>query len=436
MSKSVLSLIDSRMYMGKVLESCFKENHRKIDGQNECHSRTMILGDYRSPKHGNLSIEEETLININSTTEVLKHFAKKYLVDLKIHGYDLSKPLSYYFPEICNKELTGNDLLTIHNMSTKELVEFIRNKDNKDNNMYKLLYNFFRCGDSNNSLELFGISDEHFSTVPLYWDNTCEEGEVLFTYGHSGYSKRIYMNLPKKSEISYRFGVEFCKKCIDRGIPFDMKLFGTCDSREINSVLDNTIIYSKNKFFSDHISIVEEILYEHPEFKRYIGDPIYTGGRVTEDDGKCYYAVSSSGKGGTFNTQTDCIINMAYLQTCMDTIKAYAAYFYHRLDSDTIHMLSKISSMPRDINYIDALGKMPKDTVREIRSQVKKFIDYKKNSAEYKEVIGKMVDRMYDNYKDVKSLVKYGDTNHRDVPLYRDKNFDLFLESVKKKKCK
>ncbi len=92
MAKYILSLIDSPKYMYKVVKSCLEKN-----GQNTEHSRNMILGDYRRPKHGGLSSKEDVLVSISSTVEILKHFAKKYLVDLKTHGYDFSKPLQYYY---------------------------------------------------------------------------------------------------------------------------------------------------------------------------------------------------------------------------------------------------------------------------------------------------------------------------------------------------
>ena len=34
------------------------------------------------------------------------------------------------------------------------------------------------------------------------------------------------MNLPRNSQITYEFGLQYVMKCINRKIPFNMKLFG------------------------------------------------------------------------------------------------------------------------------------------------------------------------------------------------------------------
>ena len=435
MKRHLESPIDDPKNVYRVLSSCLT-----LDGQKTDHSRNLIIGSYRQPKEERLSVDKQKALTAEANAEILKHFAKKYLIDLKMHGYDLSKPLSYYYPEIYYKELTGNDLLMIHTKSTAELVEFTNDPKNMDKQIQDLLVRFGlkRCG-----LES-GIGAEHFSSAFLYRDDysgnldmSHEEGEVLMK-GTLGYSKRIYMNLPKTSGMTLRFGVDFVKKCIDRGVPFDMKLFGAFGS----GLLDNTVFYSKNKYFKDHIQIINEVITEHPEYKEYMGDPIYTGGRVIEEDGKCYYAISGAGNGFyslnkprlfTFNDEANYVINTAYLQTCIEIIQSHFPYFCNKFDRETLMKLTKISSMPKDDVLIAELDNLKKEgLVEKIRAEVKGYIDYKKSRGEEKEIMDKMAFRMNNNYKELKSQIKYGDNFHMNVPLYRDENFDLCLKSMRK----
>ena len=238
--------IEKQSSILKIIEHCLQN-----DGQNKKHSRSLKLDGYRTPVNSNLSHDEQDKLNVESCFIVLKCFARKYLADLNAINADLSKPVSVYFNEISNKEITGRDLEYVCTHNYRELCDY--NKANVKLPLSKLIWQFL--------INTSGLDAEHFNNSLLYDDSISEDGEKLFW----GYSKRIYMNLPRNSQVTYEFGLQYVIKCINRKIPFDMKLFGALAHGDND--LDGTIFYSKNKYFNEHIEVLNEILEEHPEYK-------------------------------------------------------------------------------------------------------------------------------------------------------------------------
>ena len=419
MDNEILNTIDvpieNQSSMVKIIEHCLLK-----DGQNKKHSRSLILDGYRKPANSNLSTEDEEKYNIGYCFMTLKYFAEKYLKDLKKLNADLNKPVSSYFPEISNKDITGKDLEYVCTHNYDELIAY--NKANIKLPLSKLIWSFL-----NNN----GIDAEHFNNELLYEDKTFDEGEQLFW----GYSKRIYMNLPRNSSITYDFGLQYVMKCIDRKIPFDMKLFGAFGHGDNN--LDGTIFYSKNKYFNDHIAILNEILEEHPEYKQYFGTPIYTAGHVIDSDGNCYIAISHGGNSyfsttlrrvKTYNDTADDIINFTYTLACCKLIKYFATYFIKKIDSNLFKSISDISTGFLNFNSLSDLEKIENI----IRKEVYNFIADKKKQNDVNYVMEKFSNYMISSLPSISSLVNFGDLNHTNEPMYKDYNFLLYEQNYNK----
>ena len=81
---------------------------------------------------------------------------------------------------------------------------------------------------------------------------------------------RMYINLPNNRD-SLRFWETFQRKCIERGVPYKMKINTDEDT------LDRTIIYAKKEDVDDVLNILDEIEREMPEVISQFGKPISTG---------------------------------------------------------------------------------------------------------------------------------------------------------------
>ena len=413
------------------------------------YSRNVVLDKYKKPASSYLNYDQNLEYDHTTTIRIIKYFADSYLSVMLSRGYDLTKPISTYFPEISIKELTGQDLVFLSKANEKQYKIYmnINAKEGKKTPLSILISHYGLDGSDG-----IKLSDEHFSSSHLYrsdhkayndmCDKSCEEGEEfgLFRGGQLCYSKRIYMNLPKNHNVAYRFGELFIKKCIDRRIPFDMKLFGALGS----GLLDNTILYSKNAYFKDHIEIIEEIMKEHPEYKQYMGSPIYTAGRVKDRDGECYYALSNGGechygfarrRAYTYNDLVDFVVNSAYLYTCMEIIKENFAYFANKFDKKTINEMYSIMNSPKGMETVMAFDKSFEFNDKVI-DEVRKFVDYKKETGNDREVKTKMCLKMYKNIKDFKSIIIFGDLDHKEVPMYKNKSFLLWEGKLKKERTK
>lgn len=402
--------IDNQKGMIKIIESCLRK-----DGQNKAHSRTLKLDDYREPRHSNLSDNEKNKIKKESIIIILKYFAQKYLADIKKMNADLNVPISLYFPEISNKKITGKDLEYICTHSYDELITYCRT--NKKLPLSNFIIYFLHSN----------LETEHFNSESFYVDETYETGESLFLFASktNGYSKRIYMNLPIDSQITYEFGLQYVLKCIDRKIPFDMKLIGSISHS--HNDLDGTIFYSKNKYFNDHINILNEILEEHPEYKQYIGTPIYTGGHIIDSDGNSYMAIAHAGPSfykeiATYNDTVNVIINLSYTLACCKLIKYYSAHFIRKLDNNLYKNISNIVYGELNLNTLKQL----KEIQTSVRKEVFDFILYKRKQGEINFLLQLFNDYMKDVFYSVVSLVNFGDLEHTDVPIYKNPSFLVY----------
>lgn len=388
------------------------------EGQNKKHSRSLKLSGYRPPVNANLSKDEQEILSINSCYIILRCFAERYLTDLKKINADLSLPVSLYFEEISNKEITGKDLEYICTHNYNELCEY--NKANIKLPLSKLLWTFL--------INTSGLDSEHFSSDSLYKDKSMQEGETLFW----GYSKRIYMNLPRNSQITYEFGLQYVMKCINRKIPFNMKLFGAFIHGDND--LDGTIFYTKNKYFNDHIAILNEILEEHPEYKMYLGTPIYTAGHIVDSDGSCYMAISHGGnsyystmlhKPRTYNDTADDIINFTYTLSCCKLIKYFFAYFTNKIDRNLYRSITNLLNSPLNFNTLIELDKIQ----TEVRKVIYDFILYKKQQGDINYVLNLFNGFMVNSFPNISSLVNFGDLEHTNVPIYKDPNFLIYEQN-------
>ena len=402
MISQIKDLVSEKKSIPKIIRSCMIKN-----GLNKYHSRSLVLGEkesYRERQQGKMSAKEFLSYAEEASVIILKYFAKKYLKLLKENNYDMSLPLNTYFEEINNNKLTGNDLLNIINNQSKKIGDYRPN--------------------------IGSIINEHFNSRVLYGEYGAESampGEKLMDIFNFYYSKRFYLNFPENSVITLSFGIEFIKKCIDMGIPYDMKLIGAIGKGQ----LDGTVIYSKNKYFKDHFKIIRNLLSNHKEYKEVMGSPIYTGGTVIEDDGKCYFSISHGGNKEmflTYNDVVDRVINLSYTYTCIELINEYYPFFAKKFSKDTLTRIMEIRSGKTPLQVIGELKKLQD----EVRRTVYEYLKWIKNKPIYEERCKFIYERMYANMRTFKSLVNFGDLNHQDNPIYEDHNFELLRESLSK----
>ncbi len=396
--------------IGYILDSCLKNN-----GLNKKHSRSIKPLKYKAPVNGDLTREQENKLKISLAIEILKYYFNNCIKELKRNNCDMNETISKIIPTFSLANITGNDLLKIINSSEEEILSII-NKDKTTQTKLEFLITRF--------IGIDGIENEHFNSSPLYFDSSKETEEKLL----NGYSKRIYLNLPRHSIITYKLGLTFIERCIDKNIPFDLKLIGSFIHDE--SDLDGTIIYSKNAYFEEHIKIIQEILRDYKEYKEYIGTPITTGGNIIdEEDNKAYMAISHSGKGNrygiTYNDTADCIINSTYTYSCCRIIKAYFPYFANKMDREILSDINLILNGEITIDKVDKL----REIEDKIRKLVYDFYNYKKDNNETIEF--RIIDYIKEDISSFSSIINFGDLNHKNNPMYEDNNFLLLDKSNK-----
>ena len=398
-------------YSDYLLESCLKGK-----GNNVSHSRELILPGTRFPKETNTfsSLKEKEEMGELYVIKAIKYFAETYLK--KLGTRDINKPLKQFFPEIFNETLTGKDLKYINDRSAEELLKLYKDRKIPSESIVYL-------GFGND------MGSEHFnSNMFYYYGSDLEEGETPYGYPNYRYTKRIYMNLPKTSPMTFNLALVFVQKCIDRAIPFDMKLFGSFTSDE--NKLDGTIFYSRNKYFAQHIEILEEILLEYPVFKQYIGSPIAAAGQVIDPvDNNVYFGVSHGGnnqyqrdkKGlSTYNDSVDHIINATYVKACCNFILDHFAYFCNKFSKEMIREISRIAkSTP---SYTDI--KFLLNNQSEIRKKVYEYlIKNKLDEDKNKKVLSNYIRK---NFRLYSSLLNFGSLDYVYEPIYKDGEFLLF----------
>lgn len=402
-----------------IIDSCMVK-----EGLNKNHSRTIKPINYQKPVEGPLTKESEKHLLLAINIEVLKYYCSKCLYEINKSNGNLSDLVIKYVPNFSNKEINGYDLQRIINSSENDFLKIINRKCTTPYEM------FIYSNIINNSIE-----EEHCSNFSLYSiPSISDETEELYGWGPDShkYSKRIYMNLPAHSTMTYKFGVTFIERCIDKNIPFDMKLTGAL-GHSINE-LDSTIFYSRNAYFEEHIKILRDILKDYPEYKRFFGSPITTAGNIIEDDSKSFIAISHSGNcfysrmGQTFNDTSNTVINMTYIYSCCKLIKYYYAYFINKLDRETLTEIKIVLNNELSIDTFDLLKKIETP----VRKAVYEFNNYKKNSNETIDFL--LGDYIKENINTFSSLVNFGDLDHKDYPMYEDKSFTPFHKEENKTK--
>ena len=162
-----------------------------------------------------------------------------------------------------------------------------------------------------------------------------------------------------------------------------------------------------------------------------MGSPIYTGGTVIDSDGKCYFSISHGGNKElvlTYNDVVDRIINLSYTYTCIELINEYYPFFANKFSKETIARIMKIRSEKITLQVIKEL----KALQDEVREKVYDYLNWLKNKPIYEEKCKFIYERMYANMRTFKSLINFGDLNHKDSPIYEDRNFELLRESLSK----
>ena len=392
-----------------IIDSCIKK-----DGLNRRHSRTIEPLKYRQPVKGTLSKEKEDKLAQNISIDIFKYYCNKCLKILNKNKCDLSKPVVSFINNFNNDEIIGYDLIKISKCSNEELLKII----NKPciTPYEKFLYA---------KLKPNKINAERYDSSFLYKDLKKDDVEEEAYGFNPHYSKRIYMNLPQSSSISYKFAITFIERCIDKDIPFNMKLFGSFSHSEND--LDSTIFYSKNAYFEEHIKILREILNDYPEYKQFIGSPITTAGNIIEDDNRSYLAISHSGYtayygkcGKTYNDTSDEIINMAYVYSCCKIIKYYYAYFINKLDQNTLKEIKVILNNELSTDSIEQLRKIEEP----VRKAIYEFYNNKKSN--YESIDYTLGEHIKENITSFSSIINFGDLEHKDYPIYENTGFKKF----------
>ena len=207
------------------------------------------------------------------------------------------------------------------------------------------------------------------------------------------YTKRIYLNIPL-NKLAVDFLTTYKLKCIQKGIPSKMKGMGSSGYEPGN--LDTTILYSNDYYLMDHINIIEEIIKEKPDLVCTFGTPVISGGRVTSEDGNCYYTLSSGLLNDSpSNTYYSKLYKIAYTYLCAEYLNS------------PVEIVSLCNMSPTQLKELRE--KLASSLTDDIKNKMR-------SEGKYKDAV-----------KKVSSYLRFGDLEHEDVPLYQDEIFASFF---------
>ena len=144
-----------------------------------------------------------------------------------------------------------------------------------------------------------------------------------------------------------------------------MKLFGaygpTGGNEEANDdIVDGMVIYARNAYFKKYIEIIEEIFTETPDYKKFFGSPIATGGNIIEEDGTSYMAITHNGRVAmsniTYNDAVNKIIHYTYCYACCKMLYfGYEPFDIRMIGLPLFKQIKGILSKPIDAQVIKEL---------------------------------------------------------------------------------
>lgn len=222
-------------------------------------------------------------------------------------------------------------------------------------------------------------------------------------------TKRVYLNSPNSIQ-RYKFLYLFIKECIKQRIPFDMKGSGTYSSASENK--DRTILYSDEKNFLKHISIVDSIMKENPDIEVAFGSPIISGGRVKNKRGESKYAITSCAPLGQDKATT----HNSYFDICLKT--AMISFLSEKL------LEKNISLESIDLKYYSQIEQMWLNGKTYIDRKSYLLLFEKGIEILQREGINQNdINKFRDNVKKSSSYLRFKDFSHTEVPIYMDKIF-------------
>lgn len=388
----------------------------------------MLDGDLHT-RDSYVSPEEITTIRLD-----LLRFMLKSSLNSGIEKDALSEIKKWWKTNESITSITIDDIKNLLSLNNEDLYAICNAGTQFENQPVVALgkYLFSHCCD-------FGF--EHNGRDPLYsvekqMNDREHSSEMSIT---NAYTKRIYMNIPEGVN-KYKFLQLYIQKCVEKNIPFEMKAIVP------DAGLDKTVLYSNDFYLNDHIDIINDIIENNKDIAESIGTPISYGGRVENEDGRVFYAISSGNPSRiAHHTQSSFIestTNRAFLSLCAGVIKKYP----HLIDNKNFQILDieKISSLSAlETEEIIEWCKTfkPGKTKTDERS-TKLRNDFDKLQVGGIEVINQLiksnpehltelVDEFRENIKIIASVARFEDKEHIDTPLFLD---DCFLNLIQKEK--
>lgn len=409
-------------------------------------SRTLKLSDYiepTGPVYSDTKVTDSYRKSLDY--ELTRYIAKSLLKECDVSDKD--KKVSFFIkdfgetlstnPSLVNlidpiKKLTVGELIKISTMS--DIGMDVQKKNNTTPIGAFLSYSLsYAC------LDLSCSENEACGKRPIYPCKRVNKDELDLSGFDLSYSKRIYLNRDWQNIETWTFIIEYIKKCIDARIPFHMKPCGPYIAG-----IDSLNLYSDDRCFDKRISIIEEIIKEHPEVMRNFGTPIATGGMVRNSDGRCYYTVShaswSNNKRSacTYNSYWNMIINSTYVVSAIEFLKndlhiKLSDFLKNEEISENEEIKKAITILwydmkldSRNSEAYKALGKIIEygGNFPTMKRAVSKYVDL--NTSEGKMHSKKIAERFKENVRKVNSVYIFGDDRHIDTPIYMNEGFIQF----------
>lgn len=221
---------------------------------------------------------------------------------------------------------------------------------------------------------------------------------------------RIYIN-SSNGKTATQFLYEYISKCIELGIPYDLK--GLNNTQQERA--DGTVLYVAIKDLDKSIEILKGI---NPEFVKTFGTPLASA--HNED----YFAICRNPGTQTYNLFFD---DVSYITFAKATSILLLEKFKGRLNPDQTRILGELSDKNAFINDLGVKGSIKSRLVK-LLNDFSPYIE-QLMSAHKDELVSIMREQM-NLYS---SQVNYGDEEHTEYPVcFNKKIYDHFgIDSLK-----
>lgn len=364
-------------------------------------SRELVLSDSKPAQLTSSSSDAMLIAKKNISNKIVEAIRKKIM---EMEGSTIYVKSQNYFEllksKINTKDNPNLQLGTTANITFEQFMEIVNSSNSEESYV---------------NISKYGLASYY---LDFEQEHTGKYDTSLYNLGKRvgpKYDYRIYLNSPD-GDARIKFLELYAVKCIERGLPYDMKgIYNT--SSTSSTELDKTVLYCDDKNLEDIISILEEIKVEQPELIALFGSPI------TSAINYSYYGICSRGTQTTndydnpwltYNDAVNRVFQMSYYNLLAKRVKEIG------LDRFLTEEEQKKLNNLINLDYDCSQQEFESQILKNLKTDNKYLIELVKKHPEQFDLLSNkedIISKFRDNIKVVGSMLNFGDKEHTDMPL-------------------